>query len=1017
MINLNAAGTYAVVATNPVNGCTATSSFVVTQDITPPNLTLGNAPTLNCLTTSAQLTVHADSGVTFAWSGQGIVGTATGNLININAAGSYTVIATNPANGCTASASLTVNQDIAPPVLTLGNAPTLNCLNTSAQLTVQSATGVTFAWSGPGIVGATTGNLININAAGSYTIIATNPANGCTASASLTVNQDITPPALTLGNAPTLNCLNTSAQLTVQSATGVTFAWSGPGIVGVTTGNLININAAGSYTVIATNPANGCTASASLTVNQDLATPVITTTNAALSCITTSAQIFAHADSGTTFLWNGPAIVGINTGNSITVNAAGTYTVIATNPISGCTASATVLVVQNTTAPVVVCGSSPELNCLNTTAQVSVQADAGSTFLWNGPGIVGSNTTSSITVNAPGTYSVVATNPANGCTSTASIVVTQNVSAPSLTVSSAPQLNCTNAPAQILVQATAGTTFLWTGPSIVGSNTGNSITVDSAGTYTVVATNPANGCTATASFVVKQNTTAPVLMTSSAPALNCQTSSAMICAHADAGTTFLWAGPSIVGSNSGNCININAAGSYTVVATSATTGCTSSATVVVMQNTTAPALTCGSSPVLDCQAATTQVCANADAGTTFLWTGPGIVGSNTGNCITVNAAGTYVVVATNPASGCTATAAVVVTQHMTAPNLSLSNAPALSCTNATAQISALSTDTGLTFLWTGPGIVGSTTTATITVNAAGTYTVVATNAFGCTATMTVQIDQNMTTPTLSCGSAPTLSCANTMAQVCVNSDPGVTFSWNGPAIVGSTTANCITVTAAGVYTVIATNSFGCTASTSVTVAMNITAPTGTITAPAAQPLCSSAGNILSASVTGTGNTYQWSVSGAGWSIDGSTNTNPIVYTSGASGTPGVFTLVVTNTVSGCSSSATLTLTCNGPCHAPVISSGTSTGTAPDEAMTIVTYPNPVVSTATIQFTLNRASSEAMLDVYDGNFAKVGTLFKGKAEQGVTYRVLFDGDQYPNGTYYFRVTANDVNYVNKLVLIK
>src|SRR5206468_1901818 len=158
-------------------------------------------------------------------------------------------IATNPANGCTATASLTVTQDITPPTLTLGNAPTLNCLNTSAQLTVQSASGVTFEWSGAGIVGSKTGNLININAAGTYTVIATNPANGCTATASLTVTQDITPPTLTLGNAPTLNCLNTSAQLTVQSATGITFEWSGAGIVGSKTGNMININAAGTYTV------------------------------------------------------------------------------------------------------------------------------------------------------------------------------------------------------------------------------------------------------------------------------------------------------------------------------------------------------------------------------------------------------------------------------------------------------------------------------------------------------------------------------------------------------------------------------------------------------------------------------------------------------------------------------------------------------------------------------------------------------------------------------------------------
>src|SRR5205814_2045901 len=45
------------------------------------------------------------------------------------------------------------------------------------------------------------------------------------------------------------------------------------------------------------------------------------------------------------------------------------------------------------------------------------------TFSWSGPGIVGSNTGATIQVNQPGTYTVTATNPANGCTNTAQATV------------------------------------------------------------------------------------------------------------------------------------------------------------------------------------------------------------------------------------------------------------------------------------------------------------------------------------------------------------------------------------------------------------------------------------------------------------------------------------------------------------------------------------------------------------------------------------------------------------------
>src|SRR5439155_16726576 len=127
-----------------------------------------------------------------------------------------------------------------------------------------------------------------------------------------------------------------------------------------------------------------------------------------LSCVATTTQIFAHADSGSTFLWTGPGIVGSNTANGITVNAAGTYTVVATDPLSGCIATATIVVNQNVTTPVLTCGSSPVLNCLNATAQVCANAGSGNTFLWTGPGIIGSNTDNCITVNAAGTYTVVA---------------------------------------------------------------------------------------------------------------------------------------------------------------------------------------------------------------------------------------------------------------------------------------------------------------------------------------------------------------------------------------------------------------------------------------------------------------------------------------------------------------------------------------------------------------------------------------------------------------------------------
>src|SRR6185436_5710508 len=98
-----------------------------------------------------------------------------------------------------------------------------------------------------------------------------------------------------------------------------------------------------------------------------------------------------------------------------------------------------------------------------------------STFVWSSPGIVGSNTGTCVTVNAPGTYSVIATKTSSGCTQTCSILVTQDISTPGLVCGAGANLTCTTTSASICATATAST-FVWSGPGIVGANTGTCIT-------------------------------------------------------------------------------------------------------------------------------------------------------------------------------------------------------------------------------------------------------------------------------------------------------------------------------------------------------------------------------------------------------------------------------------------------------------------------------------------------------------------------------------------------------------
>lgn len=84
-------------------------------------------------------------------------------------------------------------------------------------------------------------------------------------------------------------------------------------------------------------------------------------------------------------------------------------------------------------------------------------------------------------------------------------------------------------------------------------------------------------------------------------------------------------------------------------------------------------------------------------------------------------------------------------------------------------------------------------------------------------------------------------------------------------------------------------------------------PTCSIATPAALPLCGNTGNTLT--VTTNGSSYAWTVTSSdnSWKITAGSTTKTITYTAGTGGVSGTFTVVVTNSTTGCSSTCSITL--------------------------------------------------------------------------------------------------------------
>ncbi|WP_217603683.1 hypothetical protein [Chitinophaga sp. GbtcB8] len=839
-VSVTAPGTYTATATT-ANGCSTTVSVTVTQDNSKPNLTVTQPPVLTCSTTSVNLTAASTTnGATITWTGFA----AGQNPVSVTAPGTYTATATT-ANGCSTTASVTVTQDIAKPNLTVSQPAVLTCTTTSVNLTAASTTnGATITWTGF----AAGQNPVGVTAPGTYTATATT-ANGCSTTASVTVTQDIAKPNLTVSQPAVLTCTTTSVNLTAASTTnGATITWTG-----FAAGqNPVGVTAPGTYTATATT-ANGCSTTASVTVTQDIAKPNLTITQpAVLTCSTTSVNLTAASTTnGATITWTGFAAGQ----NPVSVTAPGTYTATATTA-NGCSTTASVTVTQDITKPNLSITQPAVLTCATTSVNLAATTN-GTTIIWTGFA-AGQNP---VSITAPGKYYAVATG-SNGCTQKDSITVTQDITKPNLSITQPAVLTCTTTSVN-LTATTNGTTITWTGFA-AGQNP---VSVTAPGKYYAVATG-SNGCTQKDSVTVTQDITKPNLSITQPAVLTCTTTSVNLAATTN-GTTITWTGFAA----GQNPVSVTAPGKYYAVATGSN-GCTQKDSITVTQDITKPNLSITQPAVLTCATTSVNLAATTN-GTTITWTGFA-AGQNP---VSVTAPGKYYAVATG-SNGCTQKDSITVTQDITKPNLSITQPAVLTCTTTSVNLAA--TTNGTTITWTGFAAGQNP----VSVTAPGKYYAIATASNGCTQKDSVTVTQDITKPNLSITQPAVLTCATTSVNLAATTN-GTTITWTGFAA----GQNPVSVTAPGKYYAVATGTNGCTQKDSVTVTQNITKPTLSITQPAVLN-CNTTAVNLTAATNGTSITWTGFTAGQ----------NPVSVI-----TPGKYYVMVSSNVNGCTNKDSVTV--------------------------------------------------------------------------------------------------------------
>jgi PKD repeat protein len=893
------------------HGCTAEATIIVTE---PPALNLTATTTnISCFGGNNGTIITSVTGGTapyiYAWTvsagGSGIVAGAPNQ--GALTAGTYEVTVTD-ANGCQLLRSWTLTQPEALSVTATTDDDLIGTCS-SAQLNatvtggVEPAGGYLYSWSpAAGLTSTTIANPVASPASTTtYTVTVTDD-HGCIKTASVTVNVAPVLTAVAFADDNLIgDCPGSETQLHVTVNGGeapYSFSWlpvtdlSDPAVREPMASPAANTT----YTVTVTD-ANGCTATASVTVN--VAPPLDVTAAVDDDLIGTCDGSVAHltatatgGEGGYAYLWS-PAtgLSAVDVANPTAKPASTTVYTVTVTDANGCTDQATITV--NVAPELAVTASADDLfigTCETSVSHLDATVTGGEgdyTYKWTPlTGLDDNNIKTPTAKPAVTTTYTVTVTDANGCTATSDITITVR---PALTLTLAVDDSSIGTCSESVAHITStvgggepGYTYLWTPAEGLSSDIDPNPTAkpDATTTYTLTVTDQ-NGCTISRDITI--NVVSPLTVTASAadPLIGtCPTSNTTLNAVAlggEPGYTYSWQpvegldNPSIQTPVADPAVTTT----YTVTVTD-NNQCTDTAMVTV---NVAPDLTAVASAddtnIGTCPTSVAHLDVTAtggEPGYTYLWAPvAGLSDPNSKTPTAKPSATTIYTVTVTDANGCKTTASIEI---VVAPVLNVTVAAddynIGTCNTSVAALTATASggEPGYTYLWSPPtelsavDIANPVAKPTVTT----TYTVLVTDNNGCTATssLTITVAPELTaTATVSDPNIGTCQDSRTTLDVIVNGgEPGYTYSWqpvddlNDPAIKNPTAKPAATTT----YTVTITDNNSCETTASVTV----TVLPELVAVAAADDLiigtCSTSRSNLSVTVTGgePGYTYSWS---------------------------------------------------------------------------------------------------------------------------------------------------------------
>ena len=547
-----AAGSHALTVTD-ANGCWASTAVNISENVLPLAIDISVKKTIRCAGEKAGISVEIIGGkgpFKYNWSNPAVTGGQPDNV----SAGDYSLTVTDATGGSsTATFAIMQPAPLTASAIATGPASTGNT-DGKATVTVTGGTAPhSFKWDN-GEAAAAAAKL----APGQRTVTVTD-ANGCSATATVAISENILPLAVSISEKNKIKCAGEkSGSLAVQVTGGKApfkYSWSAPALNGEQPSGI----QAGDYQLTVTDAA-GAASTATVSIKQPDALTATAAATSPASTGNTDGKATVTVTGGTaphSFKWdNGEAAA------AAAKLAPGQRTVTVTDA-NGCSAAATVAISENILPLAVSISEKNKIKCAGEkSGSLAVQVTGGKApfkYSWSAPALNGEQPSG---IQA-GDYQLTVTDAA-GTVSTATFSIKQP-DAMTATAAATSPASTGNTDGKATVTVTGGTaphSFKWDNGEAAAA-----AAKLAPGQRTVTVTD-ANGCSATATVAISENILPLAVSISEKNKIKCAGEKSALAVQVNGGKppySFVWNKPGL----NGEQLNGLGAGEYAVTVSDA----------------------------------------------------------------------------------------------------------------------------------------------------------------------------------------------------------------------------------------------------------------------------------------------------------------------------------------------------------------------------------------------------------------------------------------------------------------